>query len=144
MTESASYLLHRLVFELDRAADRLLRSHFGISYSRALFLFMLQHHGTVTQHELATALGYSDPAISTMLKGLIQDGYVQVVPSPEHARKRLVSLTPQGSHFVAQGRKLLDGKFDELMTQAGVDLQHYADLTQRLNQALVGQRSPDE
>jgi len=144
MPESTSYLLHKLVFDLDRSADRLLRSHFGISYRRALFLFTLQPHGTITQHELATALGYSDPAISTMLKGLVLDGYVQTALSPEHGRKRLVSLTPKGSDLVAQGRQMLDDKFNELMTQAGVDLKHYTELTQRVSQALVGPRSPNE
>ncbi|MFC4453518.1 MarR family winged helix-turn-helix transcriptional regulator [Deinococcus sonorensis] len=144
MPESTSYLLHRLVAELDRAADRLLRAHFGISYSRALFLFALHEHGTVTQHELATALGYSDPAISTMVQSLIRDGHVETARSPEHGRKRLVTLTPQGRAFVAQGRHLLDDRFNDLVLQAGVDLQHYRALTQQLFQALTGQRSPHE
>jgi len=39
---------------------------------------------------------------------------------------------------------MLDDKFNELMTQAGVDLKHYTELTQRVSQALVGPRSPNE
>jgi len=134
---SPAYLLHKLVFALDRAADNLLRTHLGISYKRALFLVVLQQCGTVTQHALAVALGYSDPAVSTMLLELAKDGYIKTTPSPEHGRKRLVTITPQGSEVVAKGRQLLDARFDQLMAAAGVDTQHYSELTEQLYQTLV-------
>lgn len=137
MNHSTAYLLGKFMFELDRAADKLLQSHVGISYKRALFLTVLQHCGTVTQHELAVALGYSDPAVSTMLVELVKDGYVQTIPSPEHGRKRLVTITPKGTEVVAKGRQLLDSHFDQLMVSADVDAQHYHELTERLYQALM-------
>ncbi len=137
MDESSAYLLHKLVFEMDRGADKLLRIHLGISYNRALFLVVLQECGTVTQHELAAALGYSDPAVSTMLLVLTKDGYVRTTPSPEHGRKRLVTITPGGSELVASGRQLLDSHFDKLMVEAGVDVDHYSALTRQLYQTLV-------
>ena len=108
---SPSYLLGRFMFELDRVADHLLQTQAGISYRRFLFLTVLQHSGTVTQHELAVALGYSDPAVSTMLMELTKDGYVQTARSPEHGRKRLVTIEPKGNEVVAQGRQLLDAAF---------------------------------
>jgi DNA-binding MarR family transcriptional regulator len=137
MDESPAYLLHKLVFELDRAADHLLQTHIGISYKRALFLVVLQECGTVTQHELAVALGYSDPAVSTMLVELAKDGYIRTIKSPEHGRKRLVSITPKGSEVVANGRHLLDAHFDQLMEAAHVDAHHYRELTEQLYQAFV-------
>jgi DNA-binding MarR family transcriptional regulator len=100
-------------------------------------LFVLQYHGTITQHELAVALGYSDPAVSTMLLELAKDGYIRTTPSQEHGRKRLVTITPQGSEVVAKGRQLLDSRFDELLRAAGVDAQHYRELTEQVYQALV-------
>jgi DNA-binding MarR family transcriptional regulator len=132
-----SYRLHRLVFALDRAADTLLRTQLGISYKRALFLFVLQNRGTITQHELAVALGYSDPAVSAMLLHLADDGYLRTAPSPEHGRKRLVTITPHGSALVARGRALLDGSFDQLMATAGVDARQYSELTERIYRALM-------
>ena len=135
--ESSAYLLHKLVFELDRGADSLLRAQMGISYKRAVFLLVLEQCGTVTQHELAIALGYSDPSVSTMLVELAKEGYLQVAVSPEHARKRLVSITAKGSEGVAQGRKLLDAHFGQLLQAAGVDAQHYHDLNERIYLALA-------
>ena len=137
LDNSPAYLLHKLVFELDRAADHLLRTHMGISYKRVLFLAVLQECGTVTQHALAVALGYSDPAVSTMLLELAKDGYLRTAPSPEHGRKRLVTITPKGSEVVANGRHLLDSRFDQLMQAAGVDAQHYRELTEQLYHTLV-------
>ena len=137
MDYSLSYLVGKLTFELDHAADQLLQEHVGISYRRFLFLTVLQHTGTVTQHELAVALGYSDPAVSTMLVELARDGYVQTAQSPEHRRKRLVTITLLGSEVVAQGRKLLDSHFDQLLLNAGVDADQYRELTERLHQALI-------
>lgn len=134
---SVSYLLGRFMFELDRAADHLLQTHLGISYKRALFLIVLQHSGTVTQHELAVALGYSDPAVSTMLIELTRDGYIQITPSQTHGRKRLVSITPKGNEVVVQGRQLLDAHFDRLLSIASVDAQHLRDITERLYEALM-------
>src|SRR6266852_74355 len=136
MDASPAYLLGRFVFALDRAADHLLQTQVGVSYKRALFLIVLQHCGTVTQHELAVALGYSDPAVSTMLVELAKEGYLQTIVSPQHARKRLVSITAKGSEVVAQGRQLLDAHFDRLMQAAGVDAQHYHDLNEQVYLAL--------
>lgn len=137
MNNSPAYLLGKFMFDLDRAADQLLQTHVGISYKRALFLIVLHHSGTVTQHELAVALGYSDPAVSMMLVELAKDGYIQTTISPEHGRKRLVTITSKGSEVVAKGRQLLDAHFDQLMAIADVDAQHYRELTERLHQALI-------
>ena len=124
VNNSLAYLIGKLMFEMDRAADHLLQTQVSISYSRFLFLTVLQHSGTVTQHELAVALGYSDPAVSTMLVELAKDGYIRTTPSPEHGRKRLVTITPKGNEVVAQGRQLLDSHFDQLMLIADIDAQH--------------------
>ncbi|GHO47022.1 MarR family winged helix-turn-helix transcriptional regulator [Ktedonospora formicarum] len=132
-----SYLLGRFMLELDRAADRLLQVQVGITYKRALFLFVLQHAGTVTQHELAVALGYSDPAVSMMLVELARDGYIQTTRSPEHGRKRLVTITPKGNEVVTRGRQLLDAHFDQLLALADVDAQQLREITERLYQALM-------
>ena len=144
LDNSPAYLLHKLVFELDRAADQLLRTHMGISYKRVLFLAILHECGTVTQHALALALGYSDPAVSTMLLELAKEGYLRTTPSPEHRRKRLVTITSKGNEVVANGRHLLDSRFDQLMQAAGVDAHHYRELTGHLYHTLVANKKKEQ
>jgi DNA-binding MarR family transcriptional regulator len=135
-TRSPAYTLHKFVFDLDRAADGLLRKRLNISYKRALFLLVLKHHGTISQHDLAVALGYSDPAVSSMLIELEKSGYLNAVPSPKHGRKRLVTITPAGSALIRTGKRLLDSHFAALMASAGVDAEQYQQMTERLQQAL--------
>jgi DNA-binding MarR family transcriptional regulator len=140
MSEFAPDLLHRLVWELDRAADRMLRAHLDVPFSRAVFLFTLQRRGTLTQHELALALGYSDPAVSTMLKELGADGFVRTEASPDHARKRLVTITPKGRTIVRKGRALLAAEFGSLMSAAKVNQREYVRLTTRILDALSSKK----
>lgn len=144
MPDSPAYLLHRVVFDMDRAADRLLRQRLSISYKRALFLLILKLRGTVTQHELAVALGYSDPAVSTMLLELAKEGFVQTAPSPKHGRKRLVTITRKGMAIVAKTRQFLDSQFAQLMESAGVDARHYSQLTEQIHRALVAKMNEDD
>ena len=137
MAESTSYLLGKLVTLLESEAEHLLRAHLDISYRRMLFLFVLQHQESITQHRLAQFLGYSDPAISTMLRELVKDGYVTTTPDPDHGRKHLVRITSHGLELARKGRLLLDTHFDELVQLAGVDDEQLQHMTRRLLAALA-------
>jgi DNA-binding MarR family transcriptional regulator len=125
------------VLALDRAADGILREHVGISYKRFYFLIALSHFEEVTQHELAVALGYSDPAVSTMAADLVREGLVTVKQSPDHGRKRLVQLSTRGRQIATVGGDVLEVHFDELLTRAGVDGEAYAGMTGALFVALA-------
>jgi DNA-binding MarR family transcriptional regulator len=133
---SPSYRLHKMVARLDRTADKLVRAKFGISYNRALFLAVLHGEGPLTQHNLATGLGYSDAAVSMMLSELATEGYVQVSASPEHGRKRIAKLTPAGSRLIVKIRAHLDAKFEMLLANAGVDITEYDQLNRQIYQVL--------
>jgi len=135
MQDSPAYVLHKLVFALDRGADKMLQERFGISHKRALFLVVLQQE-PMTQHQLAVALGYTDPAISSMLVRLVKEGYVKVNPSPDHLRKKIVSLTPEGEVLVAQAKQLLDRSFARILKAAGVDSEQYKKQTEQIYLAL--------
>lgn len=137
MAESLAYSLHKLVLEMDRAADRVLRESFGISYKRAYFLFTLRRVGPVSQHDLATALGYSDPAVSTMVLELKKAGFVTVTKSPEHGRKRLVALTPRTEAQVREGMKLMDAHFSRVVARAKIDVREYRDATRKLYKVIA-------
>src|SRR5689334_3338385 len=102
--ESIPYQLHRLVALLDRGADKILQTHLGIAYNRGLFLVVLEEHGPLTQHELAVRLGYTDPAVSTMLLELVKDDLITIQVNPEHKRKRIVALSPKGAETVTAAR----------------------------------------
>jgi DNA-binding MarR family transcriptional regulator len=137
MTESTSSLLGKFVTLLESEAEQLLRAQLGISYRRMLFLFVLQHQESITQHRLAQYLGYSDPAVSTMLRELVKEGYVTTTLDPDHGRKHLVRITSRGLELARKGRHLLDTHFDELVQLAEVDDQQLQHMTRRLLAALA-------
>ena len=143
MNSALPYALHRLVFRMDATADKLLREQYSISYKRAFFLLMLHEHGTLTQHELALALGYSDPAVSTMLLELVKEGYAVVESSPSHGRKRLVTLTPKGAKIIEDGVGMLEAHFEKAIVQAGIDAKSYQQATDKLY-AIITKQQKDE
>lgn len=134
--QSTAFVLHKLVTEMDKTADALLQKQFGLSYNRFHFLLALQEYSPVSQHALAKTLGYSDPAVSNMVKILLAQGYLTIQPSKYHGRKRLVSLTPYGQKLAQSGQALLTEHFDKLMEQAGVNNKVYGRQTMLLLQAI--------
>ncbi len=144
MIESPVYKLHKLVYTLDQYADKLLKVALGVSYKRVLFLAVLRHHGLLTQHQLATLLGYSDAAVSFMLSELKKDGYVVITPSPEHGRKKIVKLTNAGIRMSEQASRILDKKFASLGEIAEVDIDEYERTTEQIYQALTAERTKND
>jgi DNA-binding MarR family transcriptional regulator len=82
-------------------------------------------------------LGYTDPAVSAMLVELSEDELVSISTSPEHKRKRIVTLSPRGTEIVTAARRILDEHFAELLDAAGVDSEHYGQLTERIYRTLL-------
>lgn len=135
--EAPEYLLSRLVTEMERTADKLLMASLGLSFSRCQYLAILHSAGTITQHRLAVILGHSDPSVSKMLGDLTKKGLVSIEISPEHARKRLVTLTRKGEKLMYQGTALLHDHFSGVIKKAGVDGKAYALQTKKLWEALL-------
>ncbi|MEV0071911.1 MarR family transcriptional regulator [Amycolatopsis sp. NPDC050768] len=139
MDDDLADLLHRVVFLLGEAARRRADSSGGaggLSYSQMRLLGTLEDIQPVTQHQLAQALSVSDPAISRALRPLETAGLVQVRQDPEHARRRLVTITEVGAKAFHDNGKPL---YDELRTallEAGFPYEQYLRDTARLARLL--------
>jgi DNA-binding MarR family transcriptional regulator len=137
MCNSTSYILHTFMANLDRVTDRMLKREYGISYRRAVFLLTLHDEGTMSQHELAVALGYSDPAVSSLLIELIKDKLVTSKQDPTHGRKLIVCLTSKGIALAEKLSIYLNASFDRLVHFAEIDESAYAEATDRLLKTLL-------
>jgi DNA-binding MarR family transcriptional regulator len=125
MDDGLPDLLHRVVFLLSEASRRRGADAGGLSYSQMRLLGTLEDIQPVTQHRLAQALSVSDPAISRALGPLQADGYVEVRTDPEHARRRLVSITDAGlKAFHSTGKPLYDALRNVLL-EAGFPYDRY-------------------
>ncbi len=124
-----AYALHALVAVLDRAADGILKERLGITFNRYLTLLTLQRLGSVTQRELATELGVSEPSVSRSVPTLMEAGYLTVTSVAGEGNRRRVELTVVGEKLVNEAADLLEEAFAQVMRQAGVTGRQVLDLT---------------
>lgn len=132
---SLTFDLHALTARLDRAADRLLRTHLGLPYRRFLAL-VLVGEGAPTQRALAERLGVTEPSTSRMVRVLSEAGLLEATPDPAGGNRRLLALTPAGRDQVEACAALLEGQFAGLVQYSGVDYERYAEDTRRLIHSL--------
>lgn len=115
-----AYRLHTLVSALDAAADRMLGESFGTSYGRFLTLVTIQALGAPTQVELARARDVSAPAASRMVQTLVDAGLVAATRTDGAGNRRVLRLTDAGSTLVADGGRLLETSFAQLLAATDV------------------------
>lgn len=142
MPTALSYELHKLTARLDRAADGLLRCHAGLSYSRFLALFAIRD-GVTSQRELAQWLGQTEPSTSRMVGVLSAEGLLKATAVAGAGNRRSLELTVTGSDLVERCSRLLEGRFEELVTRSGVPYAAYQRHTRRLlHQLDADQQAP--
>lgn len=117
MTTSLAVTLHDLVHEMDSLADTMLQQRLGVSVGLFVFLTPLSY-GTLDLTHLAKALNLTRVATSKRVPLLERDGWVTTAPDPNHGRRVLVSLTPDGLEMVVRGREMLSQAFDAVADNA--------------------------
>jgi DNA-binding MarR family transcriptional regulator len=124
--------LHVLTARLDRAADRILRADYGVSYRRFLALTLVGESGATTQRALAEGLGVTEPSISRMTGVLAEAGLLEVQADPAGGHRRRLNLTQEGARLVASGRQVLEERLACLVEHSGVPYADYVAHTERL------------
>lgn len=140
MDLALSRTLHALVATLDRAADRILRSDFDISYSQFLTLYAVHDSSGGTQREIAAWLGTTEPAASRSVRALAADGLAVIGPSAVGGHRRAVELTSRGRDLVQTAGQHLEQRLADVLAGAEVSYEDYAVMTQRLLTAIAGPR----
>jgi len=125
--EATNPILHSLAFKLhqatvlvDRAADRYLRAHHGISYSLLVVLLLVGVLDHPSQRQIADHLGVSRASITHRIASLTTRGLVRVTPSGQDARAVEVSLTAEGGALLAAAWQGLESHEDGI--DRGVDV----------------------
>lgn len=108
----------------------------GLTYSQMRLLGALEDIQPATQHQLAQAMSVSDPAISRALRPLEAAGLVEVRQDPDHARRRLVTLTAAGLTAFRESGKPLYDELREALIRADFPYDRYLSDTLRLAELL--------
>jgi DNA-binding MarR family transcriptional regulator len=136
MALDLSRSLHALTVRMDRAADAILRTEAGLSYSRFLVLFMIRSAGGDTQRALAQGLGVSEPSVSRMTRVLAEAGLLEVTTDPAGGNRRQLRLTKTGEEVVKRWGGRLEDEFAAIVKAAGVPYPTYSKHTKLLLAAL--------
>lgn len=139
-----SFDLHVLAARLDRAADRILRTEYDVSYRRFLALVSVGELGAATQRELAERLGVSEPSASRMTGVLVQLGLLDSQADPGGGNRRRLSLSAPGRQMLRQCRTLLEHRFTEVVERSGVSYRDYAYATRLLIDTLSTTEQPTD
>lgn len=131
-------LLHRITALLERRGDALVRTSFGVTYSRALLLRAVAAQPGISQRELADALGYTAPAVSSLLKEIRLSGLIAVSESSANKRVNEVFLTVEGVELVAEISRYLDTRFEEVLRAAAVNERVLTEMLIRIEAVLNG------
>jgi DNA-binding MarR family transcriptional regulator len=116
--ERSGYLLTRAHRRLRRIADETLVTlgiqarHFGV-------LAELFTAGSAAQHELASRLRVTEPAMVSIIDELERDGLVQRTRDPRDRRRYAVALTSAGTARLAEARRRLDSVQQQLAGALG-------------------------
>lgn len=114
-----AYALHAVVFLLDQAAEDILPA-LGLTYGRFLMLLTIERLGGGTQRSVADELGITEPAASRAVRGLQDAGLTTATATAGAGNRRVVTLTDKGQRVVDEAADRLEGRFADLMADAGV------------------------
>ena len=106
-----TFTLNRLVGSLNRAADRLLRQNYGMTYSQFLFVVSLRDSGAVSSGVLADRLGVSAAAVSKRTQWFVERGLVVAKPLATDARSVSLALTETGRTLADDTSQFLEKQF---------------------------------
>ena len=134
-----TFTLNELVYVLNSAADKHLRTRFGITYSQFLFLVTLMGQNTPTPSFLAECLGVSRAAVSQRLPWFQDRGLVEVSKVAGNGKNLSLELTRKGAELATQSADFLEQEFRVLFdNSASVDLDELDKTLSRIKKQLMG------
>jgi DNA-binding MarR family transcriptional regulator len=109
----------------------------ALSYSKMRLLGTLEEIQPATQHALAQAMLVSDAAVSRTVSGLADEGLVTVEVDPDHARRRLVRLSPEGAAQFRASSTDYAAQLEKALTDRGFPYERYLQDSRALREILA-------
>lgn len=106
--KSLGYMLHNLVFILDRHSDEVLRKNLNLGYSQLKIIIAAKSVSGLKQLDIAKFLGQTEASVSRQIKLLKSQGLLSVQVDPSNRRARSIVLTDKGSELGKRSIEMLE------------------------------------
>lgn len=126
---------HKMVYAVDRGADRLLKERFNASFSQFMVLMAIDCCTKPSQQDIAQFMDLTPAAVSRQIDALVKSGSISRKPDPENRRSHMIALTPKGKSRMIEMKQVLLSSFassvdipDSELTQASELLEKVASI----------------
>ncbi|HSW80415.1 MAG TPA: hypothetical protein VLG47_06570 [Candidatus Saccharimonadales bacterium] len=106
-SETYLFKIHALSNALDKAFDKALREHAGLTLSQFVLLLAISQHKTTNQRSAAKFLGISPAAINRQSEIAKREDKIQIRPDGT-GRGQTLMITKKGDAVIKQGIEALD------------------------------------
>lgn len=93
----------------------------GLTLPRMRLLLLLDRIGSQRSTDLATRIGVTPRAITALVDGLVESGYVERRPDPTDRRAAIIDVTPLGASVGADVRASHASLAADVLRDVGVD-----------------------
>ena len=90
---------------------------FGLYYGQPPVLFCIQQHQKISQRDLTIKMGTSKEAMSTTLKRLFNNGFIQKSTDEVDRRIQLISLTKKGEEVARLCKENFVGVHEQMFSE---------------------------
>ncbi len=120
---------------MDAYAGRVLSDHFGLDYSRFVFLSPLLA-GPLDVTRLAEGLNFSKSAVSKRVPILEREGWVDTTEDLTAGRRVVIALSESGRDRIGAAAGELNGRFGAMLAGLAIDVDTFADQVRTLTEAV--------
>ncbi len=106
--QQLGFLLHHLVFMLDRQSDQVLQERLGVGFSQFKILMALQWHEDVQQRQIAEYLGQTEASISRQIRLMQDKGLLKTTVASSNRRQHITKLTSKGLNLAEEAMQALN------------------------------------
>lgn len=137
MDDGIADLLHRVVATFgDLARRRMAAGDALLTYTQVRIIGTLEESPGMTQRQLSDSVGLSEAATSRALRTLRDEGFVDIIIDPSHAKRRLASATPAGLDAFHASGTASASQLREWLIREGFPYDRYLADSQRLAELL--------
>ncbi len=127
-TQQITYSTKKLVFLLDKLAERVLQEKLDLTVSQFRMLMAINYKKGLSQKDIASFWEVSEAAVSRQLENLKDKGLIISEKNKNNRRENILKLTKKGHDHLEKASKLIDSKYEQI----------YKAISQKEKEVLVG------